>query len=254
MRVFLINLDRDTDRLAHMDAQLKAHGIAYERFAACRGGALPETLRRHFDLPAGEPQVLTAGEIGCYASHLAIQEIVAAGDAPALVIEDDLEIGATLPLLLDRLAALPDDWDIVRLSNPAKAAAEPVVSLAGVGEVVRYWRVPNNTGAYLIRPAGARKFLSLAAPRRRAIDEDLRRPWEHGLITYGVLPPPVTANVLPASSIGGAREAPGRQRFRAAPRHPWGELVWRIRAFGLSGCVRLWLASKLRRSRQRSGG
>lgn len=254
MRVFLINLDRDTDRLAHMDAQLKAHGIAYERFAACRGGALPETLRRHFELPASKTQVLTVGEIGCYASHLSVMQRIADSGEPGVAMEDDLQIGVTLQRLFEQIDRLPDDWDIVRLSNPAKSSATPVVHIPDVGDVVRYWRIPNNAGAYLISPAGARKFLAYAGHHNRAIDENLRRPWEHGLNTYGVLPPPVTANVLPTSSIGGAREAPGRQRFRAAPRHPWGELVWRIRTFGLSGCVRLWLASKLRRSRQRSGG
>jgi glycosyl transferase family 25 len=250
LRVYLINLDRDTDRLAHMQAELAARDIAVERFPACLGAALPERFRPAFEPPAGEAQVLTPGEIGCYASHLAIMERVAVGDEPALVLEDDLAIGEALPRLLARLDELPADWEMVRLSNPAKSAVVRVGVVGGVGDVVRYWRVPNNTGAYLIRPAGAARFLARAGRRQRAVDEDLRRPWEHGIVMYGVLPPPVTANVLP-TSIGGAREAPGRQRFRAAPRHRLAEIGWRIRAFGLLGCLRLWMASKFGRAKAR---
>ncbi len=250
MRVFLINLDRDVDRLEHMREQLARAGLPYERVPACRGDDLPEWLRPYFEPAEGaDPQALSPGEIGCYASHLSIMRhlVETPEGGPALVLEDDLRIDDGLRPLLAGLERLPSDWDMIRLSNPAKSAAVVRRHVEGVGDIVTYWRVPNNTGAFLITPRGAKQFLTYGGRRLRAIDEDLRRPWEHGLRIYGLLPPPIEANIL-VSSIGNTRrELPARKRFKAAPRHRLDELAFRIREFGLFGSVVCWIRSHLKR-------
>ena len=43
--VIVINLDRDTERLAFMREQFERLRIGYERFAALRGDDLPEAMR-----------------------------------------------------------------------------------------------------------------------------------------------------------------------------------------------------------------
>ena len=45
MKVYLINLDSETERLAAADAQLKRLGVEYERFPAVRGSALTKGER-----------------------------------------------------------------------------------------------------------------------------------------------------------------------------------------------------------------
>ncbi|MBC7769022.1 MAG: glycosyltransferase family 25 protein [Phycisphaerales bacterium] len=198
--VVVINLDRDTSRLQHMRRQLRRARLPFLRFSAIDGAALPSALRAYFD---PDCRALSAGEIGCYASHLAIcREIVAGAlQAPTLVLEDDVELPASIAQLLQRLcAALPPDWDIVRLSYPSKRAALGVATLGGGFELVRYSQIPVSTGAYLLSRSGALKFL---APGRRnvPIDHDLRRVWAWNLKTYGVAPPPVSADTLGTSSI-----------------------------------------------------
>lgn len=86
--IIVINLDCDTARLAHMRRQLSGVGLRYERFAALRGDALLADLARYF--PAGAR--LSSGEIGCYASHLAIMQRIVRGEIaqPLLVLEDDV--------------------------------------------------------------------------------------------------------------------------------------------------------------------
>lgn len=196
--VLLINLDRDAARLAHMARRLEAAGLAFERVPAVLGAQLPADLAPFF---AGTT-ALKPGEIGCYASHLAIHRRIAAGEfGPAvLVLEDDLDFGpgfgATLAAILARL---PAGWDVVRLSNPPKRAYVPVAALPGGAEIVRYSKIPNNTGASLVSPSGAAKMLAMANPRRRAVDEDMRRPWLNGLDTYGVVPPPIVSNIFDSS-------------------------------------------------------
>jgi hypothetical protein len=97
--------------------------------------------------------------------------------------------------------------------------------------------VPNGTGAYLISRTGAIKFAEAYTKRMLPIDEDLRRPWRSGLNTYGVLPPPVVADVLEPSRIdkmGRDRRLPARARFKDAARYGdlFAAIMYRFDVFG----------------------
>jgi glycosyl transferase family 25 len=76
----VINLDRSLDRLAHIKAEFARAGMAFERFSAVDGCELPAGVKPYFcDATGRLVSPLTAGEIGCYASHLAIWQRIAAG-------------------------------------------------------------------------------------------------------------------------------------------------------------------------------
>lgn len=236
--IVVINLDRDTDRMAHIRCEFDRVGLRHERFSALRGDALPGRLARYF--PVGVD--LSPGEIGCYASHLAIMERIARGElsSPQLVLEDDVGLPDDLGAALDALiAALPAQWDIVRLSYPTKLITRPIATLGAGRELVRYSRVPTTTGAYLISASGARKFLA-ERPRRVPVDHDLRHVWEWDLDTYGVSPPLIAHEVLGASTIdtlspkGRAELHRGQREWRAS----LARLNQGIREFGFSR----WLA------------
>ncbi len=225
MLIFLINLDRDRDRLKRMVGEAQRVGISFERFVAVDGSRLEADLRDQFfcgDVPheAG----FTAGEIGCYASHLRIHRLLEAGTfgEAALILEDDVRLADDLVETIEAAMARAPEWDIIRLSNATKSVVLPVAPLGRGRELVRYWTVPNGTGAYLISRTGAIKFADAYAKRTLPIDEDLRRPWRSGLNTYGVLPPPVEADVLDVSQIdtmGRNPRLPARARFKDAARH-----------------------------------
>lgn len=197
--IIVINLDRDTGRMAHMRRELDRAGLRYERFPALRGDQLSAALARYFPVGIG----LSPGEIGCYASHLAIMQRVAAGElgSPQLVLEDDVGLPSDFAAALEALiATLPESWDIVRLSYPTKLVARPIAALGGGRHLVRYSRVPTTTGAYLVSASGARKFLA-ERPRDMPVDHDLRHVWDWRLDTYGVSPPLVVHEVLGRSTI-----------------------------------------------------
>jgi glycosyl transferase family 25 len=224
MWIFVINLDRDRNRLARMLVEAQRVGISFERFVAVDGTRLEADLHDQFFSADGpyEP-TFTAGEIGCYASHLRIHRLLEAdqtGEA-ALILEDDVRLADDLVETMETAMSCAPGWDIIRLSNPAKTVVLPVAPLGGERELVRYWTVPNGTGAYLISRTGAIKFAEAYTRRTLPIDEDLRRPWRSGLDTYGVLPPPVEADVLEPSRIdkmGRNRSLSARARFKdAAP-------------------------------------
>jgi len=224
MWVFVINLDRDHDRLARMVAEAGRVGISFERSVAVDGNRLEADLRDQFfagNVPY-EP-ALTAGEIGCYASHLRIHRLLE-GDKigePALILEDDVRLAGDLVATIEAAMSRAPGWDIIRLSNATKSIVLPVAPLGGGRELVRYWTVPNGSGAYVISRTGAIKFAEAYTKRTLPIDEDLRRPWRSGLNTYGILPAPVEPDVLDSSridSMGRNRRAPARYRFRDARR------------------------------------
>ena len=92
--IWLINLDRDTGRLARMQQQLDAMGLAYTRFAAIDGRAQADELAARVDAAAyarNMGQNVTPGHVGCYASHVAVWEQVAQAPQPvALILEDNV--------------------------------------------------------------------------------------------------------------------------------------------------------------------
>ncbi|MBL8542538.1 MAG: glycosyltransferase family 25 protein [Hyphomonadaceae bacterium] len=246
----VINLDRDSDRLAHMQREFDKAGLSFQRFTALKGSDLPVDLRSFFpDASAGAEAALSAGEIGCYASHLAIckQMLEGALPTPLCVMEDDIELAPGFKdLMTDLLGKLPPDWDFVRLSNDAKNVVMPVAPLAAPYQLVRYSKVPGSTGASLISRTGAEKFLAAAA-RTLPIDQDLKRVWVWKLNMFGVVPAPVRRDIFDVSSIDAMTDAGFRtkswriarlRRSRATEtfaRHAHG-----VREFGLTR----WLAAE----------
>lgn len=202
--VYLINLDTDKDRLEFMAEQLEALGIDFERFPAIRGTDLPEWLKPYFlDASGNIASRLTAGEVGCYASHMEIMGRVAAGGHPALVLEDDIQIKPEFTALVAEFLDSGLSCDILRISSyhERKNPTRIVASFSNGYSIIKYMSVPNNTGAYLITPEGARKFLKWKTRRIAPIDRDLKRVWDVRLKTLAFCPPLVIHNVLQISTI-----------------------------------------------------
>jgi glycosyl transferase family 25 len=209
--IFVINLDRDLDRLAHMRAQLEAGELAFIRAPAVNGADLPPGLLAYFDASGA----LRPGEIGCYASHLAIYQDMASGAvaSPALILEDDVGVPPDLARLLpDLIDALPAGWDMVRLHNPSKRAFLPVGRVGDAHWLCRYSVIPSGSGATLVSRSGAQKFLGGKGVRDMPIDQDMRRAWAFGLDVYGVTPAPFAHNVLEGSTIESGPALPDRAR------------------------------------------
>lgn len=96
MKVFVINLDKDKERMAFIDAQLRRLGIDYERVPGVYAKDLPrvelqKTVNRfRWWCAVGRPVVLA--EIGCALSHKKIYEGLNPGEA-VCILEDDVVIG-----------------------------------------------------------------------------------------------------------------------------------------------------------------
>ena len=254
MRFFIINLDRATDRLAYMTAELQKRGFEPERIPACLGLDIPDDLKPYLLADGGTiPSAMNKGEIGCYASHLVAINRVLEEDItePVCIMEDDLRFEDNFAQLPEAMKHMPPDWEFLRVSNPTKAACSSLKDIPGLGQVVKYWRVPNTAGAYILNQEGARKFLTYRTLRMRPIDEDFRRPWETGMVTYGILPSPTIANIFDSSidAIGGDRSEPGRKRFKNAGGSLGKEWAYRLREFGFLGCITAMITTLISKKR-----
>lgn len=99
MRTFLVNLDRNAERLAWMQEQLVKSGLEYERFPAVYGKALTVEERRRVYSPVRAwlacGHILEPGEIGCALSHMGVYRKMVDEDIPyALILEDDCTFDA----------------------------------------------------------------------------------------------------------------------------------------------------------------
>ncbi|MBL8545258.1 MAG: glycosyltransferase family 25 protein [Hyphomonadaceae bacterium] len=246
----VINLDRDPDRLDYMRQQLEREGVTFERFAAILGAAMPSDLRGYFAPEEDGTGFLSNGELGCYASHLAVYEAIADGRiaSPALVLEDDVKVPENFRALMDQiLQAAPADWDLIRLSSPAKRAYFTIAELMPPYALVRYSISSGSNGAILVSQAGAKKFTDRSDIRDAPIDQDNRQLWRFNLNLYGVAPEPIRGNSLETSTIDAlgqtrvredrARQVELRRKRKLGRRHGWNIGQVGVVAWAASECV-----------------
>lgn len=180
MKVYLINLDRHPDRLAHMRAQLGA--IPFERIAAVDGSAV---------LSGGGP--LTRFERACLESHrIAWRAFLDGADTHACFLEDDLHIRPDLAALVETGAWAPDDAHAVKLDTYLQAidlGARIPCAIAG-RELARLYSRHQSSAAYVLSRQGAARYLELTETPVRPADYALfpNRPRRMGLTIYQLIP------------------------------------------------------------------
>ena len=241
--VYLINLPHHGERKTHADAQLQRCGLldAVVFSGGVYGRDLPpQEVARLFDAAANarrHPKVLTPGEIGCYASHLACWRAIAASPAPlALVLEDDVCLDADVAAVAAAIQASGVGFDMVKLIGRPHEAVLRRVARLGERELIDYRRPPSWTGAYLVSREGAAKLAAARARFFRPVDVDLRFWWEvdPNFRLYGIVPYPAQHAHF-ASVLGTRPPSPhGRLKRRWLQlRSKVGYEAWRLLRNGL---------------------
>lgn len=258
---YIINLEAAANRREHMQQVAHCFDIPLQFFAALTPANLPAKWRAYFYNDQGRPWAdLKPGEIACYASHLELMALAVSQNRPILIAEDDLKPQVDAINISALVQRLPADWGFVRLSgnlkSPALQRGQP-----GQPQLVETTRQPNNMGLYLVSPEGARRFIGYSTRRFRAIDEDLRRTWEHGAVNYCTAHKLVEINIFDSNidAAGDRGDLPERQRTRllgpSALKEQLHKLRWNLRRFGLCGCARLvlnWLSNQCKKKGRRN--
>jgi glycosyl transferase family 25 len=192
--IYVINLDRDTERMASIHANLVRIGLSYERLPAVMGKDVPD-WEKLVDLPAyawrNRLDMPRAGEVGCYLSHLVAMETFLKTDASwCVILEDDVEV---LPACADVLRSLSekDDWDLVKLFNFHSGMPVKKRALGSAHHLVAHLTRTTSSAAYVVNRRAAETLLKSMRPISEQVDHALDRPWETGLRTRGIRPMPV---------------------------------------------------------------
>lgn len=192
--ILVINLDRDTERLASVRGNLAALGLAFERVPAVLGKEIPNwedlidlpayTWRNRLDIPR-------PGEIGCYLSHLKAMETFLRTDLPwCVILEDDVEVLPSLSVVLRALAE-ENDWDLVKLYNFHSGTPIQKRTLGPNHHLVVHLTRTTSAAAYVLNRRAAEALLKSMLPISEQVDHALDRPWETGLRIRGIRPMPV---------------------------------------------------------------
>jgi glycosyl transferase family 25 len=215
--IYVINLDRDTERMASLAGSLKALDLPFERVSAVLGKEVPnweklvdvELYGARNRLPMPRP-----GEVGCYLSHLKAMEEFLRTDAPwCVILEDDVEIR---PECVEVHTALgqKDDWDLVKLFCFHSGLPVRKRALTPYHHLVVNLTRTTSSAAYVVNRRAAETLLKSMRPISEQVDHALERPWETGLRVRGVRPLPVVlAPVSATTTIG--------YEGRHAVRTPW---------------------------------
>jgi len=178
--ILVVSLEQSTGRRIEVARHLTALNLPYQFFSAIDGNRLDsaELHTRYSEASAwralGRP--MTAGEIGCSLSHLAIYRQMLEAELDELVImEDDARPGPGLRYVLEHRDQWPRDWEVMyfyHLGNDASHLSFRGRSPLGpVYRVVRFSDRPLGTVAYAIRNSAASKLLDAGFPVSVPADE-----------------------------------------------------------------------------------
>ncbi|WP_341368702.1 glycosyltransferase family 25 protein [Yoonia sp. BS5-3] len=189
--IWLINLDKDVDRLAQMQSQLDGMGLNYTRFPAIYGKDHLDTLSKRADAAAyarnmGSP--ILPGKMGCYASHVAVWEAFIASDHKiALILEDDVVFHDDFLASLDLALSGAAHWDTLRF-NCIRAKMPVSQGMLGPYRLNNYIGPFTGNATYLLKKDVAKRLLPNLWPQTRAFDHELNRFFRHDFRQCGLEP------------------------------------------------------------------
>jgi glycosyl transferase family 25 len=178
--VYLINLDRSTDRLHAVKKAFSEIKLPFQRVVAI--DAAHEDLSRYpidykrFQRRHGRTST-RRGEIGCYFSHLkALATFINSEYEFGLILEDDAMPEPQLLNAIDTLISWFDDWDIVPLFHVHRGAPATIRQGEGISLNVHLASI-SSAAAYLINRRAAEKLLHHLSEMQACIDHSLYETW-----------------------------------------------------------------------------
>jgi glycosyl transferase family 25 len=178
--VFVINLDRRTDRRERIAAHLEERGVAWQRVAGYDASGASEAELAGTIAQRGPLGPLGFGDRACTVSHtLAWQTFLEMEKARyALFLEDDIYLGSDIAATLASDEWVPAATDAIKLekynSGPSRLLLGPVIGRTPGGRDLRLMRSRHvGGGAYLLSRRGAESAMQWRGRMRVPVDHFL---------------------------------------------------------------------------------
>ena len=194
MKAYVINLDSATERLETFQARAAAVGLAFARFPAVRGAALADDVLQHWQSRARIWAPLSPGEIGCFLSHRALWQEIAAGSEPwVFVAEDDVVFSPDAAEVLATTAWLPAGVHLIKVETMGSRVelSGQVLGRRGDHALRGLKSHHNGTAGYLLHRDGARLLLDWTSERCEPVDKVMFDPSQAatgGLVIAQMIP------------------------------------------------------------------
>ena len=155
--IFVINLDRRPDRLAHMTKQLEGYSWTRESAVDGKDFSLKDLRGAGWypDMTWRDPLLkrhLTTTEIACFMSHYNCWKHIVDSGKPGIIFEDDVEL--IRPLDLDRYADIMRRYDLLYLGYREMSPS----TTKSLGDLV-IPSYPYLLSSYCLTPAGAQALI-----------------------------------------------------------------------------------------------
>jgi glycosyl transferase family 25 len=205
-------------------------GIDFEFLDAIDGrmghiGLLNEVDTQRFVIETGRQ--VTPGEIGCYASHLAVWRMAETANEAIVILEDDAVLSEDFREALTISASLIQQCGFIRLQNEHRGRSRPVLQISDPFELRLYSRVPHSASGYVIAPRVARALACAAATMTAPIDVFMKKFWEHKQLMFGLTPYAVDVGIDAAQSTIGARRKAAKNIHQRIERQ-----AYKLQCFG----------------------
>lgn len=190
MKIFVINLKSSTGRRQNVDRQLKAAGLDYSYFHAINGHDGYEKFFESYDERAyliNTGRRATPGEIGCYASHLALWKKCVEINQPIMIMEDDFLLD---PLFAGAVATTEEiihKYGFIRLHIETRGRKTKIENL-GDFSLYFYTKMPQCLMCYALTPTVAKAFINSSKILVAPVDGVVKKTWEHKQPLYGLVP------------------------------------------------------------------
>jgi glycosyl transferase family 25 len=178
VKPYVINLDRNPERLQAFKARFDALGIPFERFPGVDGKAMSEKdFARFVSTRPRNGKPWGRGAMGCFLSHYTLwQKIAESNQEYSAIFEDDIHhVSDGLKEYLQTYFWLPRDCDILRLepsTNRVLLSKEPVAEW----RERRLFKVRSTSwcaGGYIISRDAAKRLAALPPAHHNTADNTL---------------------------------------------------------------------------------
>ena len=172
MIAYLINLDRCSDRVQHMNMALQAIELDVQRVSAVDGAILSGSKIASLTRPKSDRMPWTPAEVGCALSHRKCWKAIAASaDRFGAVFEDDLHFAQGAGAFLATDDWIPQDIDLIKLETYGHSVildAKPqAVSSSGLH---RLRSTHYGTGGYIVSSRLAEHLIDITQTLTDQVD------------------------------------------------------------------------------------
>ena len=200
MNIWVINLQHAVKRRAEAARQLNSFGLKHHFFDAIDG---KEGFRYFSGYNESVYRLNTGrlpgkGEIGCYASHLALWKKCVKANQPFLIMEDDFALLPLFPMSIGFAKRVINQYGFIRF-EPHKKKKIPVLknNIFSLNYCPRYTHCAT---CYAINPSVAAKFVEHSQILSAPVDKFIRFFWLHKQPLYTLEPATVIHGPLSSDS------------------------------------------------------